>query len=399
MKRPLRLLMTAFDYRPRLGGVATFGYEVARALSSFPEAEVRILAPAAEGAAEFDRTSGVATMRRNWPAGSVEAIPVIARDLARETRDWKPDAVLNLLWLPDGAANWFSKPVPGLASVPYFAFAYGVEVIESRRTIKKQIRGALAPLKRRVFGGARGVFAISNFTAGLVERECGVSPDKIELIYCGVDPAEFYPAPQAPDLVERHGLGGKRVFLSVSRLLDYKGIDRGIAALRYVVERHPDVVYLVCGEGPDRARLEAIARHYRVQSHVIFAGAIPFDRVRDYYNLCDCFVLLTRTDLETPNVEGFGIVFLEAAACGKPAIGGASGGIGDAVENGAGGWLVDPTDDRAIADVMLQGLAEPGVFHREGEKARARALGSLTWRHLAEKIIKRIGTELGDVLN
>jgi phosphatidylinositol alpha-1,6-mannosyltransferase len=380
-----------------MGGVATLSYEVLRAMRGLG-AEVRVIAPAGAGAREFDATSPLQTVRSRASRMQPErAAPGLALSLAAEALRFKPDAVLNMLWLPGGVESLLCRPVFAARGIRYFVFAHGVEVLESRRTLRKHVRSALAPLKHAVFSGASAVFTNSRFSRDLVAAECGISPKKIEPVFAGVDPVEFAPGPVPHELLAAYGLEGRRVFLTVARLEDYKGIDRAIAALRFVAQREPRVAYLICGEGKDRARLEAIARHYGVHDRVVFAGGVPLGRLRDYYNACEAFVLLTRSDWDAPNVEGFGLVFLEAAACAKPSIAGRSGGIPDAVQSGRTGWLVDPTDDRAIAAAMLEALARPQEARARGEAARARAVASFGWDRMAGRMLERMRAELGEV--
>jgi phosphatidylinositol alpha-1,6-mannosyltransferase len=106
--------------------------------------------------------------------------------------------------------------------------------------------------------------------------------------------------------------------------------------------------------------------------------------------LADCLILLSREDWKTPNVEGFGLVFLEAAACGVPAIGGRSGGVPDAVLDGVTGWLVDPSDEREITAAMLESLDQPEERQKRGRQAMERARSELTWEKMAEGILSEV---------
>lgn len=392
----LRILAVSYDYRPRLGGVSTFAYELLRALSARRDLNIRMVAPQMDGCDSFDKKLDIETIRIPLPTQAMKAMPSLGVEIGKQLLEWKPHAVINFLWMPDGASTYLAAPVRSWKKIPYFLFAHGVEMIESDRNLRKKIRAWSSPFKRKVFKNASHIFCNSHFTSGLVEKNCGIPKDDLSVVYCGVDPVDYFPAPKSEDLIEKFGLEGKKVFLTLSRLLDYKGMDRAIAALRRVVSTHPDVVYLICGEGEDRSRLEALVRHYRVQKHVKFTGPVPWDRVNDYYNLCDAFVLLSREDWVGPNVEGFGIVFIEAAACGKPSIGGRSGGISDAVQDGVTGWLVDPTDDSKIAQAMLEVIEHPRECLKRGETAKQRAIHELTWSHMAARVIKRIRKEVDD---
>jgi phosphatidyl-myo-inositol dimannoside synthase len=391
MSQPIRILVTAFDFRPRLGGVATCGFELSRALGSLPGVEVRVLAPiGSAGDVAQDGHGYFSTVRRWLPRSATAAVVPLAFHMTREAFSWRPDAVLNMLWQPEGVASLLSIPIRGPAGIPYFVLAHGVEVIEARGTLKKRLRGSLSSVKKAVFRNARAVFAVSHFTRDLLVEVSGVRPDRIRVVFNGVNPEEFLPGPPPSDLVQRFGLRGKKVFLTVTRFDDYKGIDRTIGALRYVVARHPEVVYLVCGTGQDLPRLQALVRRFGLDQHVVFAGVVPPGRLVDYYNLADCFVLVSRDDRVTPNFEGFGIVFLEAASCGKPSIAGRSGGIPDAVADGESGWLVNPDDEHEISRIMIECLRNPEMVAARGKAARERVVRSFTWTHMARRVLDEV---------
>lgn len=393
----IRILATSFDYRPRLGGIATLSYELVKAMAAREDVTLKVLAPAMEGSEKFDTLLGIETLRVPLPKTARNALVPLSAAIARETLAWSPDVILNFHWMPDASASLLSMPARTFRGVPYFVFAHAVEIVESQASTWKKFRSRFAPVKRAVFGAARGVFAVSGFTRKLLIEECRVSEEKIHTAHPGIDPNQFLPAPPARDLIEKYRLQGRRVFTTVCRMESFKGMDRVISALRIVKEKYPEVLYLVCGTGPDLPRLQALAQHYRVQEHVLFAGNIPAERLSDHYNLGEAFVMVSREDWETPNVEGFGIVFLEAAGCAKPSIGGRSGGIPDAVGGAEFGWLVDPTDDEAIAQAMLEVLDNPEEARRRGEAARKRALERFTWTVMAESVISVLKKEGRDV--
>ena len=385
-----RILATAYDYRPSLGGVATCAFKTMEALSRIPELELRCLARALPRGSEFDCHGSFETHRVSLHAHAARAVPALARALTKQVVSWRPQAILNFHWLPCAAASYLSTPIRAALHLPYFTFVHGNEIMETDSTPFKRLRHRLSPVKRSIFQNAAGVFAVSHCTAALAELECGVPREKIEVVFNGVDCDAFYPEPPHGGLVEKYGLRGQRVLMTVCRLEDYKGVDQVIAALPMVVKKFPNTIYLVCGEGPDRNRLEALSQQHGVRKNVVFTGAIPFGGLRDYYNLAECFIMPSRVDLNTPNVEGFGIVFLEAAACGKPVIAGNTGGIPDAVENGRNGWLVNPTDNGAIAGAILECFSDPGKASAYGQFGRERAAKSFTWDHTARKIWTRI---------
>ena len=397
--KPIKLLATAYDYRPKIGGIATCAFELSRALSRIEGIDLKLLAPVAPGAIEFDAHGLYPTQRIELSARPEIATFQLAASLRTEVRAWKPDAVLNFLWLPEAAAAYLCNHLPFAPRTEYFVIAHGVEVLEAVQNARKKLRRLFAPVKRNIFRDARSIFAVSHYTRKLVHEHCGVPNDRIRVIYNAVDIDVFKPAPKPQYLLERYGLQGKKVFLSITRLVDYKGIDYAIAALAQLIHEHPEARYLVCGEGEDRLRLETLVQTHNLRKHVIFTGAIQQAELVDHYCLADCFVLLSRDDLITPNVEGFGIVFLEAAACAKPSIAGRSGGVPDAVEDGSGGWLVDPCDLSAIARAMRECLSRPEDATERGKNALARVQARFTWDHVAGNVMTEISQHVRNQRN
>ncbi|HEY4347193.1 MAG TPA: glycosyltransferase [Gaiellaceae bacterium] len=378
----LRILTTCFDFRPGLGGIATVGHKLAEALDCREGVAVRVLAPARDGAKSFDDATGLDIRRVATGTTPLSSVIAYLRAIRREIGTWRPDVVLNLLWLPDGAATCLATIG---TRTPYFVFAHGVEVLESKRTFRKRVRGALAPVKRHVFRSAKSALAVSSFTAAKLE-DCGIPREQISLVFGGVDPEEFAPAPKPEYLLARHGLHGCRVFVTVSRLHPYKGVDVAIAAFAEIARDEQDVAYVVCGDGPDRPRLEELARVHGIERRVHFTGPVPQSELPAHYNLADAFVLLPREELWMPEAEGFGLVFLEAAACGKAAVAGRSGGVPDAV--GATGWLVDPNDVVEVAGAMRAALAEDEASRTARARiVRERAVASFSWDAMADRVL------------
>ena len=217
---------------------------------------------------------------------------------------------------------------------------------------------------RRVYlGWSDAIIAVSRFTRSALIELMSVNPAKIELIENGVDPDRFHVKPANLKLVERCGLAGKRIILGVGRLVERKGFDQVLTALPLIVKRHPDLHYVIVGEGPYRAQLEALARDKGVADNVLFAGAVSDEQLVDYYSMCEMFVMPNREMLDG-DTEGFGLVFLEANACGKPVISGRAGGVLDAVRDGVNGLTVDGTDPHAVAGAITRLLEDRALYER-----------------------------------
>jgi phosphatidylinositol alpha-1,6-mannosyltransferase len=217
---------------------------------------------------------------------------------------------------------------------------------------------------RSALNRAQLVTSVSRFTRHKLLSWTKLPPQRIRVLPNTVN-SHFYPREKRHDLVEKHLLDGKRVILTVGRLSSgerYKGQDRIINALPTVLTQVPDAVYVIVGSGDDKERLGQLAGEKGLADRVVFAGHVPADQLADYFSLADVFAMPSTG-------EGFGIVFLEAAACGLPVIGGHSDGSVDALAEGRIGRLVNPDSTEDIATALSDALlgrfdTNPAEFQR-----------------------------------
>ncbi|MDE2515496.1 MAG: glycosyltransferase [Rhodospirillales bacterium] len=220
----------------------------------------------------------------------------------------------------------------------------------------------------RWLGRADAIVAVSRFTRDHLVMAMHADPARIHLISNGVDLRRFTPRPRRAELIARYGLAGRRVLLTVGRLYQRKGMDKVIEALPEVLARLPDLTYLLVGEGALRPTLEASVRRLGLGDRVVFAGAVADDELVDHYALGDVFIMANREMPDGDN-EGFGLVFLEANACGVPVIAGRAGGSVDAVQDGVNGLVVDGNDVAMISAAILR------LFEDEALRLRLAAQG------------------------
>lgn len=207
------------------------------------------------------------------------------------------------------------------------------------------------------------VVAVSSFTCDALTEKMELSPEKIALIHNGVDTERFTPGAVSADLVKRHDLEGKRVVLTVGRLVSRKGIDNAIRAVGKVARDMPNVRHLIVGDGECRSELQKIIDEEGLAGIVTLIGKASDDDLLQYFRLCDLFLLPNRT-MPDGDTEGFGLVFREANACAKPVIGGRAGGVVEAVIDGESGFIVDGHDVNAIASAIKMLLADSALAAR-----------------------------------
>ncbi|MDA0747911.1 MAG: glycosyltransferase family 4 protein, partial [bacterium] len=195
------------------------------------------------------------------------------------------------------------------------------------------------------------------------------------------------PLPPDPARIEQLGLQNKKVLLTLARLDQRKGHDTALRALASL--NRSDIVYLIGGKGREEPRLRELTSQLGLESQVRFLGFVPDADLPTIYNLCDIFVMPNRVTEGTQlsgDIEGFGISFIEAGACGKPVIAGRSGGAVEAVLDEQTGLLVDPRTEIDTAAAITRLLDEPGLSATLGAQARQRIQREFDWRILARQL-------------
>ena len=361
---PSEALLLTELYPPTVGGSAVLFENFYTRLG--PAVSVRVLT---DGDRRPRSQSGlpVATVPMTGPDWGVLAPASLARHLrvARALRQARPrpDLVHCGRALPEGLSA-------RLAGLPYLCWTHGEELGFASSSRE------LTWLMRRTYAGARAVLANSRNSAHLLESAWGVPAARITVVHPGVDSTRFHPGADTGDWRRRFAPEGETLFLSVGRLQRRKGHDAVVGALTQL--RDLPVRYLIAGDGPTRQALEDQARDAGVSDRVIFLGVVDDALLPGLYAACDVFVMPNR--LEGVDFEGFGIVFLEAASCGRAAIGGRSGGVAEAIEEGVTGLLVDGTDVGEVATSMRRLAIDRALRDRLGAAGRLRAVARFSWQ-------------------
>lgn len=379
MSRDLTGLLLKTEYPPPLlGGARTYYHEILRR-----QRRGRFIVLTGIGGpddATFDAGQPYAIERRAYirPArgpGYVHLAFLLARwlvDTLRIARDrW------SILLL--GQVDWtfaFGPVARRLSGIPYVVFLHGEDLMKlnRRRTLAARIQRCMT---RRAFAGASAIVVNARFT----RREAiafGAPAERIFVIHPGVDADRFAPDPA------KTVPGDPPRLLSVGRLYERKGIDTALAAVTRLCERFPGITYEIVGEGPDRPRLEQIAANFGIADRVRFLGQVPGSSLPQIYRTADVFVLPNR-ELPNGDTEGFGIVFLEAAASGVPAIAGRAGGTSEAVEEGVTGLCIDPTPE-ALSDAVTRLLGDRVTWIAMRARARERVVREFSWNRAAEQL-------------
>ena len=187
----------------------------------------------------------------------------------------------------------------------------------------------------------------------------------------------------------------KQVILSIGRLVKKKNHDMVLRSLKKVTKQFPEIIYLIVGNGPEHNNLQKLTDRFSLRENVSFFGSMQGSALVDFYNICDIFILPSKErkmdNQGNIDAETFGIVFMEANACGKPVIGGNSGGIPDAIVNGVTGYLVNPSDENELAEKIIELLSNKEKARRMGEAGRKRTVEEFDWTVVAKKFDRYLG--------
>jgi phosphatidylinositol alpha-1,6-mannosyltransferase len=220
---------------------------------------------------------------------------------------------------------------------------------------------------------------------GRVVRTAVPDPVPVSVMYPGADADAFHPDLPFDDVRTRHGLTDRPVVVCVSRLVPRKGQDVLIRAMPEIRRRVPDAALLIVGGGPYRPRLEVMAAG-EPDGSVIFAGQVSEADLPRYYRAGDVFAMPCRTRRGGLEVEGWGNVFIEAAACGRPVVVGDSGGARESLVDGATGLLVDGANVGAVGEAVAALLGDPDLARAMGAAGRARVERHFTWPRAAGQL-------------
>ena len=250
-----------------------------------------------------------------------------------------------------------------------YLFRYKVIFYIHGEEITTHSGGLFDECRAKFLAHADAVVSVSSFTRDAMTRLMGIDPAKIMVIQNGVDLDRFQVRIPPPNLATDYGVVGKRVILSVGRLVSRKGMDRLVEAMPRVLRDCPDTHLLIAGEGPLRTTLSDLIRTHGLEARVTLLGAVSDQALVDLYALAEIFALPNR-ELPDGDTEGFGLVFLEANASGKPVVSGRAGGVVDAVTDGVNGLTVDGNDVEAISAAIVRLLKDPALYQQLAQGGR-----------------------------
>ena len=369
-----RVLLVTNDFPPRRGGIQSYLQELVGHLVDTGAHTLTVYAPKWKGAEEFDRAAAYEVVRH--PTTLMLPEPSVATRMRRLIECHNADTV------------WFGAAAPLALLAPLARDAGAGRLIAS--THGHEVGWSMLPLARmalrRIGSGTDAVTYVSSYTRRRFASAFGPSA-ALEHLPAGVDTERFAPDEVArAELRARYRLGDRPVVVCVSRLVPRKGQDMLIRALPAIRQRVSDAALVIVGGGPYGTSLRRLARDFGVSDHVVFTDGVPGDELPAHHAMADVFAMPCRTRGAGLDVEGLGIVYLEASACGVPVVAGRSGGAPETVLDGETGLVVDGWDVGAIAATVSDLLADTVRAARMGAAGRRWVVDNWQWKDQAAKL-------------
>lgn len=353
-----RILLVTNDFPPRRGGIQSYLEQFVNRLAATGEHQLTVYAPNWQGAEDYDLAAPFRVIRH--PGTLMLPEPGVDRRMRRLIREHDIETV------------WFGAAAPLALLAPRARSAGAQRVLASTHGHEvgwSMLPGARSAL-RRIGEGTDVITYVSRYTRGRFASAFGPRA-RLEHLPPGVDIDRFQPDPVArAQLRARYGLGERPVVVCISRLVPRKGQDMLIKALPDIRSRVDGAALVVVGGGPHAETLHRLAVDCGVDPHVVFTGGVPNAELPAHYAMADVFAMPCRTRGAGLDVEGLGIVFLEASATAVPVVAGDSGGAPETVCEGETGRVVDGRSHDEIVGAISDLLADPSHARRMGQAGR-----------------------------
>lgn len=374
-----KVLVLTENFPPISGGSGRWFWEL---YSRLPKDEYLILADDVQGAAEFDGTHQLNIIRMplksaEWGLKSFKGIKFYWRLIKRIRKIIKQQHITHIHCgrvIHEGVTAWLLKLLTGK---PYLCYVHG-EDVETAAT-----SGEHNLMVKQVCKHAERLICNSQNSANIVKRLKYAKDDKIDVLHPGVDATLFVPKAEDKDFKQQMGWQGRKVIITVGRLQERKGQDMMIRATALLKQQFPEVLYAIIGRGDRLESLKALAAELGINDHVQFLTEVTDPQMIQCYQQCDVFILPNRTIGN--DIEGFGMVLVEAQACGKPVIAGDSGGTRETMVINESGFVIDCTDVELISSTVAKLCSDPKFSAQMGKVGRKHVESELDWQAHVQK--------------
>jgi phosphatidylinositol alpha-1,6-mannosyltransferase len=377
-----KTLLISEIFPPIHGGSGRWFWEL---YSRLPREEYLIVAGESTETEEFDKTHDLNIKRINlsspsWGIKSKTGLAFYWRTFWQLKSLIKQNNISNIhcgRCLPEGVMGWLLSMATG---IPFICYVHG-EDVETASTSRE-----LSWLVKKVLYKASTLISNSKNTANILINNWGADNNKVVVLNPGCDTKKFVPAEYDQDVKNTLGWGNKKVILTVGRLQKRKGHDMMISALPSIKEKHPNILYAIVGNGEEKTSLQNLVTQLKLEDNVNFHAEISDQQMIQCYQQCDLFILPNRT--EGNDIEGFGMVLVEAQSCGKAVIAGDSGGTAETMIIGETGHIVDCTLPAPISRKIIELFNESDTLNLLGNNGRNHVVNTLDWQAHKDKAEK-----------
>ena len=356
-------ILFTLEYPPFRGGIANYYNNIVK---YWPQEDKIIVLHNNEGQ----------LLNSKWPV--LKWWPAI-KELYRATQEANKNSATQVLVghvLPLGTVAYL---ISWLRPIEYSVFLHGMDLAFAQRSKRKKW------LMKKILKRAQKIICNSSYVAKQAEEFMGrESAEKMVVVNPGVEQRLMVNGRLSTELIRKYNLKNKLVLLTVGRLVKRKGVDKVLECLPGVLKEVPNLVYVIVGAGEELSNCQLLMVNGQLEGSVLIITNANEDEKWAWYELCDIFIMPARNI--KGDVEGFGIVYLEANLAGKPVIAGDSGGVRDAVEDGVSGLLINPEDINEIKNAIIKLAQDKNLRKKLGEESRARALKDFSWEKQTKKI-------------
>ncbi|GAW95526.1 MULTISPECIES: glycosyltransferase family 4 protein [Colwellia] len=376
-------LLISEIFPPINGGSGRWFWEL---YTRLPSSEYVIAVGKTEGDKAFDKTHDLNIHRLelsspSWGIKSLSGLKFYWRVFNQVRKLIKQEKISTIhcgRCLPEGFIGYlFYK----MFNIPYICYIHG-EDVEAASTSRE-----LSWIVKKVLASATTLICNSQNTANLLLNNWQADSRIIKILNPGCDTNKFIPAEPNEHIKSKLGWHNKKVILTVGRLQERKGQDMLIRAIPAIKQFTPNILYAIIGGGEEKLKLEQLVNELNLQDNVMFMSEVSDEEMIQAYQQCDLFVLPNRT--VGKDIEGFGMVLVEAQSCGIPVIAGDSGGTAETMVIGKTGFIVDCTEPQPIANKIIELFKHPDIIEQLGNNGRKHVVKTLDWqahKNKAEKL-------------
>jgi phosphatidyl-myo-inositol dimannoside synthase len=367
----MKTLLVTIEYPPFFGGVANY---YSNLVKYWPEG------------ADLCGEDGIMVLDNKFGELISDALPFYkwlpgVLKIYQTIKKQKIDHIIVGHILPLGTAVWMATR---FTKTPYTIVLHGMDLLSAMQVPRKK------KLAEKILMGAKNIICTNSYIEKITQEFVPDKKDAVHMINPGIENIKFPDYATSIEARKKLGQNDNLVIFTLSRLVKRKGMDKIIAAMPEIIQAVPRARYVIAGRGPDEAYLRALAEKLpeEAREKIIFIINIGDEEKWEWMRSCDIFAMPARA--MGADIEGFGIVYMEAALAGKPVIAGNSGGVGDAVVHNETGLMVDPENVDDITKALARLLLDENLRKKLGEQGRARALRDFRWKDKVEKIYRII---------